>query len=969
MLKKIFLVPGCVLIFSLTSCSINFHNTVELSTGLSTFNFDSLALTVTSIDGFDRDLVEGACAQLVVQSKNAGTPIATNLDLDLSDTTLGANSASLTFYSDTDCLTPVAKPKLAAGFNSATYYFKPTNEVTTVASDLSLTVNGANSALSLSTSGAANIVMRRKILDVAKGFSSLLCQVVGFSETATSGSIVCSGTSLSSSALLNVPSVAEADLSYASGEPVLLSAFGSDVTQIVVGYDSICALNTGGTVKCLGGNGTGQIGDGTNTAVTVPTLVKDIPGTGILSGVVAISGHSSTVCALLNDATVVCWGANFTGNLGGLAAYTNNLPIALAYDGTNIQQNITTLDAAYLHTCLIVTAGGNKRWKCVGANVVGQLGNSANATTSNLVDVINTNTSAVFDNIEKIANGTFHSCALTSANEIFCTGSNNVSQMGVAVAADSCQDVNSGTFNYYDKVISNCQQEAVAIAGLSGTITDIVAGHRHTCVLNSLGEVYCWGDNYELQVGSTTRGKIATPVKVASITASKLYAFEHSTCAITSEGLKCWGSLSGGHIGGGHPQYSSIPVTSQAFSSGVEDVVVWAGSLCITKGTGYCLGRVTGVLDAKSRASNYFGPYTSELVPLVDLEGATNIAKTVPTAFNLFALTTGGGIITRGYDYYGLGGTVSGQSTSIYENQYRGQWDIVRVDGSNFLDIVAGSTTACALNANGRVNCVGSGNGGALGIGSEATKATFQNVDRPSTAVVNNAVQIDGNGGSHFCLRSATGSMECWGYNHQGQIGPDAIDDCRGTPCSMQAVVITGLSTGVTDIGVGYSHNCAVKSGAVYCWGGNSQGQAGQSSATNPVVNATLVPTLASGVERVFAGFQNTCALMTNGDIKCWGANKMGQIGDGRTSRASDPVPALVTNVGATSNLKTLTIGTDAICMLVDKGATTGVMECWGSNLTGQLGQYSLSTVTDGTGIMGTANSTSVPTLVDRPID
>lgn len=104
------------------------------------------------------------------------------------------------------------------------------------------------------------------------------------------------------------------------------------------------------------------------------------------------------------------------------------------------------------------------------------------------------------------------------------------------------------------------------------------------------------------------------------------------------------------------------------------------------------------------------------------------------------------------------------------------------------------------------------------------------------------------------------------------------------------------VMTGVSQISTGDEHTCALKSGGVYCWGDNSEGQLGNGLASGraSILSPPSSPVL-TGVAAVTTGWWHTCALMTGGDIMCWGDNEYGELGNGKvTSYPSGSVLAAV---------------------------------------------------------------------------
>jgi alpha-tubulin suppressor-like RCC1 family protein len=174
------------------------------------------------------------------------------------------------------------------------------------------------------------------------------------------------------------------------------------------------------------------------------------------------------------------------------------------------------------------------------------------------------------------------------------------------------------------------------------------------------------------------------------------------------------------------------------------------------------------------------------------------------------------------------------------------------------------------------------------------------------------------------CALLTTGGVRCWGNNQQYQVGNNSSQNAS-TP---QQVV--GLTSGVASVSAGFSHVCALTtSGGAKCWGQGSRGELGNGN-TNGASQPVDVQGLTSGVAQVVAAASSySCALTTTGTVKCWGDNTYGVFGDGTTTNSLVPV-----DVPGLPSVAEVRPGTYHVCVRT----TAGAVKCWGNNYKGQLG-------------------------------
>ena len=225
--------------------------------------------------------------------------------------------------------------------------------------------------------------------------------------------------------------------------------------------------------------------------------------------------------------------------------------------------------------------------------------------------------------------------------------------------------------------------------------------------------------------------------------------------------------------------------------------------------------------------------------------------------------------------------------------------------------ITAHEDYTCALTDGGGVKCWGSNQYGQLGNGSKTDSTEAVDVSG-----LTSGVSAIATGAYHACALTDGGGVKCWGLNDHRQLGSDSAS------YSPVPLDVAGLMSGVSAIAAGGYQSCAVTTdGGVKCWGEDVGGWPQEGSLPVDVAGLT------SGVSAVAAGSGHTCALTVNGGVKCWGGG-FSWDGDVRTKNSATPVGV----TGLTSGVSAISAGLGYTCALTKGGG----VKCWGSN-TGAL--------------------------------
>jgi alpha-tubulin suppressor-like RCC1 family protein len=255
--------------------------------------------------------------------------------------------------------------------------------------------------------------------------------------------------------------------------------------------------------------------------------------------------------------------------------------------------------------------------------------------------------------------------------------------------------------------------------------------------------------------------------------------------------------------------------------------------------------------------------------------------------------------------------------------------------------VSASANHVCAVASDGRGQCWGANFAGQLGDGSTQNAATPVVVSS-----LNDAVAVSA-GEGHSCAVINDGRVQCWGANFAGQLGDGSRID------ALTPVTVSGVSNAVA-VSAGGSHSCAVKStGLVQCWGANLVGQLGDGNTVGEVAATPVTVSGLSDAVAVSAGRAHTCAVTNDGRVQCWGENFDGKLGDGNTVGEVAATPVTVSGL---SDVVAVSAGRAHTCAVTNDGR----VQCWGSNVDGQLGDGGVTNALTPVTVSGLSNAVAV---------
>lgn len=440
------------------------------------------------------------------------------------------------------------------------------------------------------------------------------------------------------------------------------------------------------------------------------------------------------------------------------------------------------------------------------------------------------------DGNDEDADGCTRSCRTAQCGDGVVQAGMEICDDGNSIGGDGCQE--------------DCTPTPIAL-GL---------GHAHSCVIFAHGAVKCWGKNWSGELGledsqhrGDQPGEMGSKLPVVKLgtnrTAKAITAGESHTCAILDDdSVKCWGSNDYGQLG-------------------LDD----------TKYRGYGAGSM------------------GDALPTVNLGEK---AKTISAGrYHTCAVLESGTLKCWGQGTYGklgLGGVANWGDKA---------GDMAKLPavplgpGKKALSVMAASDHTCVVQDDAVVRCWGNGSSGRLGQGNEMTYGDDPNeagglvvdlgMGKVPFALIKGA-------GFNACAHLRDGRLACWGESQYCQLATSNssnIGDQPGEMGDLLPVLNVGAGKMTMEAASGQLHLCALLTGGIVrCWGAYDGGQIGGN--VGCAVMGDNRPPVDLGTNNLVAhlavGGGQSCVILTNGRVKCWGWNDIGQLGLGDLDNRGD---------------------------------------------------------------------------------
>ncbi|BDR52279.1 hypothetical protein KIM372_01860 [Bombiscardovia nodaiensis] len=676
---------------------------------------------------------------------------------------------------------------------------------------------------------------------------------------------------------------------------------GIQFKKIAAGSNFSAAIDSVGDVYTWGAGSSGQLGNGMNSTVSVPTHMS-LPTTSEAVQIVASGSH---ILALTASAQAYAWGSNTNGELGNNTTAASNVPVVVGLPGNALPAG---MGAGGTHSLAVSRKGDMYAW---GANAKGQLGDGSTAEqhvpqAGKLItidpEIVNFD-NAVTPGTTNIATGVWTGNTLTHpAGEI--TVSVTWKLAGV------WQNDAHLRYRYLDEYVIHFD-----LGGAPGTApadqnydeetnqhatwptVPIRAGYEFAGWFTPQGQPFNFDQPVHASANLTAhwdRSTFALTPDAGIISGgthltlsgpgdpgfrfTQVTGGNQFSVGLGSNGLiYAWGDNSVGQLGDETNTSSRKPVRVHT-PAGVTFTSISSYSYYTmavgSDGKAYVWGSNVGMGIGFSTSSNKPVPYQTP--------AGVRIVQVSAGYMHSYALSDDGRIFAAGANYYGE--VANDTNVRTYYTPIAVQLPA----GKTFIRVSTGKYYGLALASDGTIYSWGYGVNGQLGNGTTASSATLLPVTMPAGV----SFAVIKAGATYAAAISTTGDVYTWGLNTDGQLG-------NGTTAQVLTPTQISLPGGAKAIeigtGVTYSYSRAFTSaltttGDIYAWGDNSFGELGNGTLSNSLSPALVSAPVGVSFASVSEGGGYTLAASAAGDVYAWGSNSDGQLGNGNTLQSNLPV-------------------------------------------------------------------------------
>ena len=341
---------------------------------------------------------------------------------------------------------------------------------------------------------------------------------------------------------------------------------GRTARAIAAGALHTCAILDSGQVKCWGRGDDGQLGSGSRANVGDDELPSSVGVVDLGPGrtATAIAAGDRHTCVILDTGQVECWGRGQFGRLGygnTKSVGDDETPASVGPVDLGPGHTARAITAGWAHTCVILDNGLVRCWGSGGA----WLGNGTerNVGDNETPGTIPPVSLGRWRVARAISTGYSHTCAVLDNRRVRCWGENSYDgNLGLGKRYEYKTVGDNEVPTAVPPVDLGAGRRASAIA--VGGITSIGGppGGPHTCAILTGGQVRCWGDAYQGQLGYGNTHPIgddetpgsAGPVRLGRARrATAIAAAGARTCALLDSGaVRCWGQNTFGQLGIGN---------------------------------------------------------------------------------------------------------------------------------------------------------------------------------------------------------------------------------------------------------------------------------------------------------------------------------------------------------------------------------------------------------------------------------